>query len=161
MPRPGPLEYNQLPVTPTRRVLFLCTANCIRSQMAEGLLRHLAGDRYECLSAGATPVGYVHPLAIEAMAEIGIDLSVHYSKGIRDFLPPRGVPPDLLVSVCDSAARECPTFPAPVARRHWPFHDPVTASGTEEERLRVFRRVRDQIRARLEEALRQGELDAD
>ncbi|MBI4603060.1 MAG: arsenate reductase ArsC [Planctomycetes bacterium] len=146
-------------MTRKRRVLFLCTANCIRSQMAEGLLRHLASDRLESLSAGAWPAGYVHPLAIAAMNEIGIDIGAQRSKGIREFLPPEGAPPDLVISVCDSAARECPAFPGKVERAHWPFFDPVLAEGTDGERLAVFRRVRDEIRTRIERALEAGELD--
>jgi arsenate reductase len=128
--------------------------------MAEGLLRHLAGDRYESLSAGARPAGWVHPLAIEALAELGLDIASSRSKSILEFVPPRGTPPDLVISVCDAAARECPVFPGAVARLHWPFHDPIGAAGTKEEKMRVFRRVRDQIRTRLEEAIAAGEIDA-
>ena len=135
------------------RILFLCTGNSCRSQMAEALLRHLAGDRCESLSAGANPAGYVHPQAVEAMREIGIDISGHRSKSIDEFLPPQGQPPDLVISVCDSAARRCPTFPAPVERLHWPFDDPAHAEGTDEEKMAVFRRVRDEIRAAIERHL--------
>lgn len=126
--------------------------------MAEGLLRHLAGDRYECLSAGAHPAGWVHPLAIEALRELGIDASDQYSKHILEFLPPEGKAPDLVISVCDSAARECPSFPGKVDRLHWPFYDPIYARGSEAEKLVVFRQIRDQIRERIEAALRDGEL---
>ena len=132
------------------RVLFLCTGNSCRSQMAEGLLRHLVGDRCESLSAGADPAGYVHPRAIEAMREIGIDISEQRSKSINEFLPPQGQPPDLVISVCDSAAGRCPTFPGQVERLHWPFEDPAHAEGTNEEKMAVFRRVRDEIRAAIE-----------
>ena len=142
-----------------RRVLFLCTGNSCRSQMAEGLLRELAGDHFESLSAGAHPAGYVHPLAVEVMREAGIDVSGQESKHIRDFLPERGTPPDLVVSVCDSAARECPTFPGKVERLHWPFPDPIGASGSPEERRAAFRRVRDAMRERIEAALAAGELE--
>jgi arsenate reductase len=128
--------------------------------MAEGLLRHLAGDRYESLSAGAHPAGFVHPLAIDALGELGIDITGSESKHILDFVPPRGDPPDLVISVCDSAARECPAFPGKVARMHWPFHDPIHATGSKEQKMKVFRRVRDEIRARLDEALAAGEIDA-
>jgi arsenate reductase len=127
--------------------------------MAEALLRHLAGDRYEALSAGAHPAGWVHPLALEALRELEIDAKSQYSKHILEFLPPEGAPPDLVVSVCDSAARECPTFPGKVDRLHWPFFDPIYARGSEAERLAVFRRIRDQIRERIEKALEKGELD--
>lgn len=135
------------------RLLFLCTGNSCRSQMAEGLLRHLAGDRYESLSAGADPSGYVHPLAIEVMREIGIDISAQQSKPMSDFLPPAGEPPDCVVSVCDSAARHCPAFPGEVKRLHWPFEDPAHARGTDEEIKAVFIRVRDEIRQAIEERL--------
>lgn len=128
------------------RVLFLCTGNSCRSHMAEGLLRASAADRFESLSAGAKPSGTVHPLAIQVMQEIGIDISEQTSKSIREFLPPEGEPPDLIVSVCDSAAEACPTFPGNVERLHWPFDDPADAEGTDEEKLAFFRRVRDEIR---------------
>ncbi|MBW3539759.1 MAG: arsenate reductase ArsC [Planctomycetes bacterium] len=119
--------------------------------MAEGLLRHLAGKRYESLSAGSKPAGYVHPLAVRAMQEVGIDISGQRSKSIREFLPPEGEPPDLVVSVCDAAASECPAFPGEVERIHLPFDDPAWASGDEEQRLAVFRRVRDEIAAAIEQ----------
>ena len=119
--------------------------------MAEGILRQSAGDRYESLSAGSAPSGYVHSLAILAMQEIGIDISAQHSKSINDFLPPDGMPPDLVVSVCDLAADNCPTFPGQVDRIHIPFDDPAHAHGTQDEILTVFRRVRDEIRAMIEE----------
>ena len=134
-----------------RRVLFLCTGNSCRSQMAEGLLRHLAGDRYESLSAGSRPAGYVHPQAIEAMREIGIDISAQQSKSIDEFLPPAGRPPDVVVSVCEAAGSECPTFPGPVERFCLAFDDPAQARGSDEELRAVFRRVRDEIRQAIEE----------
>lgn len=133
-----------------KRVLFLCTGNSCRSHMAEGLLRHLAGDRYEVLSAGSQPSGYVHPMAIAAMREISIDISGHRSKSIQEFVPPAGTPPDMVVSVCDSAAEECPTFPGMVERFHLPFDDPAHAEGTDAEKMAVFQRVRDEIKAALE-----------
>lgn len=142
------------------RILFLCTGNACRSQMAEGLLRHLAGDRYESLSAGAHPAGFVHPLAVDALGELGIDITSHDSKHILEFVPPQGTPPDLVISVCDSAARECPTFPGKVARVHWPFYDPIGAIGSKEQKMKVFRRIRDEIRRRLEEAIAAGEIEA-
>jgi arsenate reductase (thioredoxin) len=117
--------------------------------MAEGLLRHLGGERFESLSAGANPAGYVHPLAIAAMAELGVDISRQASKHINEFLPPAGRPPDLIISVCSSAEKECPVFPVPVERLHWPFDDPAHATGTDEEKLVEFRRVRDEIGSRL------------
>ena len=134
-----------------QRVLFLCTGNSCRSQMAEGLLRHLGEGRFEALSAGANPAGYVHPLAVAAMQELGVDVSAQQSKHINDFLPPEGKPPDLIISVCSSAEKECPVFPGPVERLHWPFDDPAHATGTDEEKLSEFRRVRDEIGSRLAE----------
>ena len=133
------------------RALFLCTGNSCRSHMAEGWLRHLAGDRYESLSAGSDPAGYVHPGAIEAMAEVGIDLSGQTSKSIDRFLPPQGEPPDVIVSVCSSADAKCPVFPGEVERIRAPFDDPGHATGSEEHRRGEFRRVRDEIRAMIEE----------
>jgi arsenate reductase (thioredoxin) len=133
------------------RVLFLCTGNSCRSHMAEGLLRHLAGERYEALSAGSRPAGYVHPLAIEVLRELGIDVTGQESKSILRFVPPEGEPPDVVVSVCSTADGECPTFPGNVERVHVPFDDPAHAVGTEAERLAVFRRVRDEIRTMIEE----------
>lgn len=136
---------------PRQRVLFLCTGNSCRSQMAEGLLREMAGDRYESLSAGSKPSGYVHPLAVEAMRELGIDISTQTSKSIDEFLPPAGEPPDVVISVCESAARECPSFPGQVSRVPLPFDDPAHAEGTDEEKMAVFRRVRDEIKGAIEE----------
>ena len=117
--------------------------------MAEGLLRHLAGDRITSLSAGAKPANFVHPLAIEAMAELGVDISQQVSKHINEFLPPHGTPPDLIISVCSSAEKECPMFPGNVERLHWPFDDPAYATGSQDERMSEFGRVRDEIRERL------------
>jgi arsenate reductase len=128
-----------------RRVLILCTGNSARSQMAEGLMRHEAGDRFAAFSAGTKPSG-VRPEAIAAMAEIGIDISDQRSKSVDEFV---ASPPDLLITVCDSAREACPVFPAPVERLHWPFEDPATVAGPEEVRLAAFRRVRDQIHGRI------------
>jgi arsenate reductase len=128
-----------------RRVLFLCTHNSARSQMAEGWLRALAGDRYEVASAGTEATG-VHPLAVRAMAEVGIDLGSHTSKTLDRFV---AEPWDLVVTVCDAASERCPLFPGAAARLHWSFEDPSSAPGSEEERLAVFRRVRDAIGARI------------
>ena len=136
-----------------KRVLFLCTGNSCRSQMAEGLLREFAGDRFEALSAGSKPAGYVHEGAIQAMSELGIDISDLRSKSINEFLPPDGTPPDLIISVCSGAEHDCPTFPGHVERLHWPFDDPAHAEGTEEEKFACFRRVRDEIRDALSEKL--------
>jgi arsenate reductase len=132
------------------RVLFLCTHNSARSQMAEGFLRALAGDRFEAGSAGTEKTS-VHPLAIRVMAERGIDIAGHTSKLYADVASPSW---DHLVTVCDDASERCPWVPASVTRLHWSFPDPSRASGSEEERLAVFRRVRDQIHERLAAWLR-------
>lgn len=136
-----------------KRVLFLCTGNSCRSQMAEGLLRKLADDRFEALSAGSKPAGYVHENSVKAMAELGIDISDFRSKSINEFLAPEGTPPDLIISVCSGAEHDCPTFPVKVERLHWPFDDPAHAEGTEEEKFACFRRVRDEIHNALSEKL--------
>ena len=128
-----------------RRVLFLCTHNSARSQMAEGLLRSLAGDRFEVASAG-TQATRVHPLAIQAMAEVGVDLRGHASKVVDQYLEQ---PWDYVITVCDAANEACPVFPTKSSRLHWSFEDPSQASGTEHERLEVFRKVRDQIKRQL------------
>ena len=127
------------------RVLVLCTHNSARSQMAEGFLRALAGERFEVASAG-TEATRVHPLAIRAMDEVGIDLRGHSSKTLDGFL---GEAWDYVVTVCDRAAEQCPVFPGPARRTHWSFEDPSAATGDEDERLAAFRKVRDQIGERL------------
>jgi arsenate reductase len=131
------------------RVLFLCTHNSSRSQMAEGLLRARDGARFAVSSAGTHPRS-VHPLAIEVMREIGIDISEaagYHAKSLDEFV---GQPFDLVVTVCDEAAEECPFFPGARRQAHWGFPDPSAATGTEAERLAVFRTVRDAIAARIE-----------
>jgi arsenate reductase len=132
------------------RVLFLCTHNSARSQMAEGFLRAMAGDRFEAGSAGTEKTS-VNPLAIRAMAELGIDLGGHTSKLYADVA---SGPWDYLITVCDDANERCPWVPGSVKRLHWSFPDPSRATGSEEERLAVFRRVRDQIQERLTDWLR-------
>src|ERR1035437_1044827 len=134
-----------------RRVLFLCTGNSCRSHMAEGWLRQLAGDQFEAFSAGAKPAGHVHPLAIKAMAEVGIDILGHTSKHLDVF---DGQKFDYLITVCDHAREACPTYAGAENRLLWSFDDPAHAPGTEEQKMKVFRRVRDEIRARIEEFLR-------
>jgi len=127
------------------RVLFLCTHNSARSQMAEGLLRSMAGDRFEAGSAGTEKTS-VNPLAIRAMAELGIDIGGQTSKRYEDVLQP---PWDYVITVCDDANERCPLVPGSVQRLHWSFDDPSRATGDEAQRLGVFRRVRDQIQERL------------
>jgi arsenate reductase len=132
-----------------RRVLFLCTHNSARSQMAEGFLRAWAGDRFEVASAG-TGATRVHPLAIRAMDEAGIDLRGHRSKAVEPLL---GQPWDYVITVCDSANERCPLFPGPTSRIHWSFDDPSRATGSEDQQLGTFRRVRDEIQTRLKQWL--------
>lgn len=150
--------------------------------MAEGLLRHLAPERYEALSAGSHPVGFVHPLSVRVMAEIGIDISGHVSRDVREYLPPdpnrafgrpgaggRGgepptpdgprAPPDVIVSLSDFARAHCPRFPARTGWIHWPILDPILALGTEDFRLSVFRGVREEIRALIETGLETDAFD--
>ena len=128
-------------VKPT--ILVLCTGNSCRSHLAEGVLRAVAGDLFEVASAGSNPSGYVHPLAIEVMKEIGIDISGHHSKHMQEFLD-RSV--ETVVTVCGNADQACPIFPGQVNRHHWPFEDPAHATGPDEEKRAVFRRVRNEIR---------------
>lgn len=132
-----------------QRVLFLCTHNSARSQMAEGFLRAMAGDRFEAQSAGTERTA-VHPLAIQAMAECGIDISGHASK-VYDGL--MAEPWDYLITVCDDANERCPFVPGAVERLHWALDDPSRAAGDEEARRAAFRRVRDEIHGRLTEWL--------
>ena len=134
------------------RVLFLCTHNSARSQMAEGLLRYLAGDRFEAMSAG-TEATHVRPLAVRAMEEIGIDISGQESKTLDRYLHE---PFDYVITVCDDANEACPFFPGAQSRLHWSFEDPSKAEGSEEERLKVFRRVRDRIEDRVQAELVNG-----
>jgi arsenate reductase (thioredoxin) len=139
-------------MTEKARVLFLCTHNSARSQMAEGLLRHLAGDRFEAYSAG-TEATHVRPFAIRAMDEIGVDISGQESKTLDRYLEE---PFDYVITVCDDANEACPFFPGATTRLHWSLPDPSAAKGSEEERLAVFRSVRDGIRARMQAELVDG-----
>ena len=127
------------------RVLILCTGNSARSQMAEALLRRVGGTRYEVFSAGTKPVG-VNPLAIEAMREKGIDISKQRSKSVAEFA---GQEFATVITVCDNAAKECPVFPGAPQRAHWNLPDPAAVSGTREEKLGAFRRVRDELERRI------------
>jgi len=137
-----------------KRVLILCTGNSCRSQMAEGLWRQLGQGEWESHSAGSKPAGYVHPLAVEVMKEKGVDLAGAESKSLDAY---RDEPIDLVVTVCDNARESCPAFPGAGAVLHWPFEDPADATGSDEEKLAVFRRVRDRIEARIRRYLETGE----
>ncbi len=136
-------------------VLILCTGNSCRSHLAEGILRAAAGDSLNVASAGSKPAGYVHPLAIRVMQEIGMDIAQHRSKHLGEFL---GQNVETVITVCGNADQACPMFPGQVNRYHWGFEDPAHATGTEDEQLSVFRRVRDEIR-RVFEAYAAGRLD--
>jgi arsenate reductase len=128
-----------------KRVLILCTGNSERSQMAEGLLRHEAGDRFDVHSAGTKP-SLVRPEAISVMNEIGIDISGHRSKSVEEFI---GEHLDYVITACDNAKESCPVFPGITKRLHWPFEDPAAVQGSEDERKTAFRKVRDQIHGRI------------
>jgi len=133
------------------RVLILCTGNSARSQMAEGLLRHDDGGLFEVESAGTKP-SYVRPEAIGAMREIGIDISGHRSKSVDEFA---GKAFDFVITVCDNARESCPIFPAATQRIHWGLDDPAAVQGSEEERLLAFRRIRDELRHKLQDFIQQ------
>ncbi|HEY8991287.1 MAG TPA: arsenate reductase ArsC [Luteolibacter sp.] len=125
-------------------ILVLCTGNSCRSHLAEAILRAALGDGFRVESAGSKPAGYVHPLAIRALAEIGLDISHHRSKHLDEFL---AQDVETVITVCGNADQVCPAFPGQANRHHFPFDDPAHATGTEDEQLAVFRRVRDEIRA--------------
>jgi arsenate reductase len=135
-----------------KRVLFLCTGNSARSQMSEGMVNHYLGGSWEAVSAGTRPSGYVHPLAVRAMAELGMDITGHRSKHTDEF---RAVEFDLVVTLCDDAARNCPAWLGKGRVVHMGFPDPAGATGSEAEQLQVFRRVRDNIRQRVLDYLQQ------
>src|SRR5262249_38059406 len=135
-----------------KRILFICTHNSARSQMAEGLLSSFGGDQFEAFSAG-TEATLVRPLAIKVMAEVGIDISKQQSKTLERYLKE---PFDEVITVCDTAAETCPLFPGAAKMKHWSFPDPSKATGSEAEQLAVYRHVRDAIRAKIENELIQG-----
>lgn len=135
------------------RVLILCTGNSCRAQMAEALWNELGRGNWEAHSAGSNPAGYVHPLAVKVMGGSGTDLSQHKNKSLEQF---RDQPFDLVVTVCGNAQEACPTFPGAKQMLHWPFEDPAHAAGSEDEKLAVFRDVRDQIRDRINSFLSDG-----
>ena len=136
-------------------VLILCTGNSCRSHLAEGILRQAAGDSLNVQSAGSKPAGYVHPMAIQVMKEIGIDIGGHRSKHLEEFLDTNV---ETVITICGNADQACPMFPGQVYRHHWGFDDPAHATGTDEEKVAVFRRVRDEIR-RVFEAYAAGRAD--
>lgn len=142
-------------MNPPPLILVLCTGNSCRSHLAEGLLRRALGPDFTIASAGSNPAGYVHPLAIRAMAELGIDLSGHTSKHLDEFLNQNV---ETVITVCGNADQVCPMFPGQVNRHHFPFPDPAHATGTEEEQFNIFREVRDDI-ARVFGAYAAGRLD--
>lgn len=133
-----------------KRVLILCTGNSCRSQMAEELWETLGAGEWQSESAGSKPSGYVHPLAIRAMKELDIDLSENTSKSLEQF---KDEPFDLVVTVCDNAKESCPVFSGATETLHWPFDDPADATGTDDEKMLMFRRVRDEIKAKIESYL--------
>jgi arsenate reductase len=133
-----------------KKVLFVCTGNSVRSQMAEGLLKALGSGQWKVRSAGMIQ-SFVHPLAIRVMEEIGIDISQQTSKSMDQFVNEKF---DYVITLCDHAAQFCPTFGGQGKRLHWPFEDPAGATGTMEERLVVFRRIRDGIKKKIEKFLR-------
>ncbi len=140
------------------KVLFLCTGNSCRSQMGEGFLRDMAGDKFEVMSAGMDPSGEVHPLAVRVMDEVGIDISGQKPKDISQFLGDEEIA--YVIIVCDKANKTCPLFSPTLAdqnRIFWPFDDPAHAEGTDEEKLEFFRRVRDEIRAKITDWLKSME----
>lgn len=142
-------------------ILILCTGNSCRSHLAEGILRQALGEGWRVASAGSKPAGFVHPLAVQAMSEIGIDIASHHSKHLDEFM---GEPVETVITVCGKADQVCPMFPGQVNRHHFPFDDPAHATGSEEQQLAVFRRVRDEIKAvftayaagRIDESRRHG-----
>ncbi|NJM36654.1 MAG: arsenate reductase ArsC [Akkermansiaceae bacterium] len=137
-------------------ILILCTGNSCRSHLAEGILRAALNENFRVASAGSNPSGYVHPLSIKAMAEIGIDISGHHSKHMDQFLTDEV---STVITVCGNADQACPMFPGQMSRHHWGFDDPAHATGTEEDQMVVFRRVRDDI-SRVFRAYAAGLLDA-
>lgn len=141
---------NPLPV-----ILVLCTGNSCRSHLAEGILRGALGENFRIESAGSKPAGYVHPLAIRVLAEVGIEIAAHRSKHLDEFL---NDDIETVITVCGNADQACPLFPGQLNRHHFPFDDPAHAEGTEDEQLAVFRRVRDEIQ-RVFGAYAAGRLD--
>jgi len=138
------------------KILILCTGNSCRSHMAEGILRNAGGDLFDVFSAGSNPAGYVHPKSIEALKEIGIDISSHTSKHLDQFMD-SGI--NTVITVCDNANESCPIFPGDVNRHHWGFEDPPKSQREGESEMDAFRRIRDEIR-KVFEAYASGYRDA-
>ena len=138
-----------------RKVLFLCTGNSCRSQMAEGWLRHLAGDRFVAQSAGLKPTA-VNPFAIEVMREAGVDISAQQSKDAATLL---GEHFNFVITVCGNAKESCPIFPGNALREHWPVEDPADAQGSREEKLAVFRATRDELEQRVRRFIHEQTVD--
>ena len=135
-----------------KNVLFLCTGNSCRSQMAEGWLRHLAGDCFEVASAGTHPVG-LNPYAVKVMGEAGVDISHHESERVDLYLNQHF---HYVITVCDRAQETCPVFPGASTMLHWNFDDPAQATGTYEQKLIVFRKTREEIADRIRRFLAEG-----
>ncbi|MDP4220475.1 MAG: arsenate reductase ArsC [Bacteroidota bacterium] len=133
-----------------KRVLFVCTGNSCRSQMAEGILNFLGGDWYHAYSAGSNPTGYVHPLAIETLREMNIDISTNKSKSVSEFLNQSW---DIVITVCDNAKESCPIFPGKQQRMHWNLEDPAQFQGTEEQKRAFFQKIALEIEARVRQLL--------
>ena len=132
-----------------KKVLFLCTGNSARSQMAEGLLRHMAGESFDSFSAGTHPVG-LKPGAVAAMKDIGVDIASHRSKHVSEFVKDTF---DYVITVCDRAKETCPLFPGGSQLLHWSFDDPAAVQGTDVERRQAFSRVRDEISGHIQKFL--------
>ncbi len=137
------------------KILILCTGNSCRSHIAEAILQKALGEFADVYSAGSNPAGYVHPMAIQVMKEIGFDISNHRSKHLNEFL---NTQIETVITVCDNADKNCPFFPGQLNRHHFPFEDPARAIGSDEEKLTVFRKVRDQIKIMFE-AYAAGRID--
>ena len=144
------IKFGVFLVSNKKRVLILCTGNSCRSQMAEVLWRELAGDQWDVYSAGSKPAGYVHPLAIQALQESGLNVAGLASKAMEPFIEQ---PIELVVTVCDHAKASCPLVNGTEQTLHWPFDDPAEATGSEQEKVCEFRRIRDEIKQTIEEFL--------
>lgn len=133
-----------------KRVLILCTGNSCRSQMAEVIWNHIGENKWTAVSAGSKPAGYVHPLAVETLKEINLPVDSLESKSADQF---SDEPFDLVITVCDNAKETCPVYPGATETLHWPFPDPADATGTDEEKMVVFRQVRDDIKTKIADFL--------